>query len=226
MLDVNVASQQERDGLRPIDELLAAYGAGLLDAPRHALVASHLLLKPENRGFVRAVEGALAERLTHEDGGPVARRDARLSSIFADDTPAPAPAAETGRDAILPSPLRRFIGKDLEALGWRFVIPGVREVKLGSYGSGDASLIHVRAGRRLPQHTHEGSELTLVLTGAFSDTQGRYARGDIAFADGAIDHSPRVDDDADCLCFAVTDAPLRLTGPVGRLIERFIIRRH
>ncbi|HEY8579224.1 MAG TPA: ChrR family anti-sigma-E factor [Beijerinckiaceae bacterium] len=221
--------QDDADGARPLDELFAAYGAGALDPARHALVASHLLLKPENRRFVRALEAASGSALAAQEAPPLARRDARLAAIFAAQ-PAPlhAPVAAPADAAsdTLPAPLRRFIGADLGALAWRFVIPGVRECKLGAVGGGDASLIHVRAGRRLPQHTHEGSELTLVLTGAFRDQQGRYARGDIALADSAIDHSPQVDDDGDCLCFAVTDAPLRLTSPIGRLVERFLIRRH
>jgi putative transcriptional regulator len=33
---------------------------------------------------------------------------------------------------------------------------------------------------------------------------------------------PTADDDGDCVCLAVTDAPLRLTGPIGRLFNPFI----
>ena len=32
----------------------------------------------------------------------------------------------------------------------------------------------------MPQHTHEGHELTLVLEGSFHDALGRYGRGDLA----------------------------------------------
>ncbi len=55
---------------------------------------------------------------------------------------------------------------------------------------------------------------------------GRYARGDIAIADGAIDHSPVVDSDEECICFAVTDAPLVLTGPLGRVVQKIFGRTH
>ena len=81
-------------------------------------------------------------------------------------------------------------------------------------------MLWIRGGRRMPSHTHEGSEITLVLSGAFSDVTGRYARGDIAIAEADLDHRPMTDAGEDCLCFAVTDAPLHLTGPVGRLLER------
>ncbi len=232
----DVSAYQQKAGLQDptwgpqLDELLAAYGAGALDPARHALVASHLVLKPDNRRFVRAVENLSASQLMEAEAlAPVAHHDQRLAAIFAMDEVRDAPAASlmaAPEQDVLPAPLRRYIGCELDGLAWRFVVPGVRECKLGAIGGGEASLIHVRAGRRLPKHTHEGAEITLVLSGAFSDVQGRYGRGDIAIADGSVEHSPEIASDADCICFAVTDAPLRLTSPVGRFIEKYVLRRH
>ncbi len=66
-------------------------------------------------------------------------------------------------------------------------------------------------GARLPSHTHEGSEYTLVLKGGFTDVLGHFRRGDVAIADQNVDHSPLADPDEDCFCFVVLDAPIRLT---------------
>ncbi len=74
----------------------------------------------------------------------------------------------------------------------------------------------------MPVHTHEGTELTLVLAGAFSDAHGHFLRGDVAEADASVEHQPVADPGEDCLCLAVTDAPLRLTGPFGRLLNPFL----
>ena len=74
----------------------------------------------------------------------------------------------------------------------------------------------------MPQHTHHGNELTLVLKGAFTDETGLYARGDVAFATSDIDHQPVAEADEECLCFAVVDGGLRLTGPVGRFLNVFM----
>lgn len=216
---------QVHENPRAVDDLLAAYGAGSLDPARHALVATHLLLKPENRRFVRMLENVVAADLLAERAGTVARRDQRLAAIF-DAGDAPSAAPSEGADSVLPEPLRRYMGCELRDVSWSFVVPGVRECRLGEVGRGTASLLRVRAGRRLPQHTHEGSEITLVLTGAFSDPLGRYMRGDIAVADSAIDHSPEVDSDEDCICFAVTDAPLMLTSPLGRVVQRLFAMRN
>jgi putative transcriptional regulator len=90
---------------------------------------------------------------------------------------------------------------------------------------GDVSLFWIGAGKKMPTPTHEGSEVTLVIQGGFTDVIGHYGVGDVAIADQDVDHRPVADDDGeDCLCFAVADAPLVLTGAFGRWVEPF--RKH
>lgn len=218
------SDDRDADGPQPVDALLAAYSAGTLDPSLHALVASHLVLKPDSRRFVSALEQLAADDMTGLPAAPLAGRDEKLAAIFAqgaaERTPA-RPAATAGASDILPPPLRRYLGRDFEAIRWRAKLPGVREYRIEDTGRGDASLLWVKAGRRMPSHTHEGSEVTLVLKGAFSDITGRYGRGDIAIAESDLDHRPMTDPGEDCICFAVTDAPLHLTGPIGRLLDRF-----
>ncbi|MDO9440928.1 MAG: ChrR family anti-sigma-E factor [Beijerinckiaceae bacterium] len=207
---------------QPVDALLAAYCAGALDPSLHALVASHLLIKPESRSFVAALESLAADEMAKAQPEPLARRDEMLSRIFATG-PAPVrPPVTHAASSILPPPLRHYLGRDLDAIRWRTKLPGVKEYRIEGKGRGEASLLWVKAGRRMPSHTHEGSEVTLVLQGAFSDVTGHYGRGDIAIAESDLDHIPVTDADADCICFAVTDAPLHLTGPFGRLLDMFL----
>lgn len=204
-------------GGRPIDALLAGYAAGTLGAPLHALISAHLDLSPANRSYVAALENAAATAL--QDAPAVAPRDrsAMLDAIFSSPVRT-APVVE--RATRLPAPLVRYLGHDLNDVAWRTLLPGIREFHVGGEDEEEATLYWIRAGKRLPSHTHEGSEITLVIQGGFTDASGHYARGDIAIADGDIDHHPTADADMDCICFAVTDAPLRLTGPVGRIVQR------
>ena len=206
---------------RPVDALLAAYSAGTLDPGLHALVASHLLLKPDNRDFVAALEALAASELDSGRPEPLSRRDERLAAIFSAEPVVAQRRLSSVGSSLLPAPLRHYLGHDLEAIRWRAKLPGVKEFRIADNGRGDASLLWVRAGRRMPSHTHEGSEITLVLKGGFSDVTGHYARGDIALAEADLDHKPMTDAGEDCICFAVTDAPLHLTGPFGRLLDRF-----
>lgn len=203
---------------RPLDELLAAYAAGHLSGSLHALVASHLSIKPDNRAFVAALETLKGDELEATPPAPVRNREARLAAIF-DSIDPPETNPVQGCD-VVPGPLARIIGRDFNAVPWRTVLPGIKEYRLKEEQDGEASLLWIRPGRTMPSHTHDGSEVTLVLKGGFTDATGHFTRGDIAIADSDIDHRPRADEGEDCVCFAVTDAPLRLTGTVGRLVQR------
>ena len=214
--------EMNSEASRPVDALLAAYCAGSLSPALHALVASHLAISPQNVAYAAALEGVLSASLGAE--APIADRDARIAAIF--DAPPPAPVAAPPACAVLPPPLRRLIGREFSSIKWRARLPGIMECNIAPEGEGEAKLLWIRAGRKIPFHTHEGTEVTLVLRGAFRDATGRYARGDLAIADSALDHQPVADLGEDCICFAVTDAPLRLTGPVGRIVERLFRHSH
>ncbi len=206
-----------------MDQLLAEYCAGSLPRPLHVLMASHLELSGRNRGYVGALESALAAEMAHADASMAPRNRAeRLNAIFAaEQSPEPKPAKPIMGD-ILPSPLADYLGKPLSDIRWKTKLPGFREAHIETADGVESSLLWVRAGRAMPSHTHVGSEVTLVLSGAFSDMLGNYRRGDVAVADSEIDHRPVIDQGSDCICFVVTDAPLRLTGPIGRIFSRLM----
>jgi putative transcriptional regulator len=204
---------------RALDALLAAYAAGSLGAPLHALVAGHLALNPGSRAFVRSLEAANAAALEASPPVPVPNREAKLAAIFA--APAAGPTGpDPAPDRVLPAPIARFLGISLDRVRWRTLLPGIKAFRIEEAGRGEAALYWIRPGRRMLAHTHEGCEYTLVLKGGFTDSVGRYRRGDIAIADHEVDHRPQADADEDCICYTVTDAPLRLTGPVGRILQR------
>jgi len=58
-----------------------------------------------------------------------------------------------------------------------------------------------------------------VLRGSFTDEIGRFAAGDIADLDDQIEHQPLVDSAEDCICLVATDAPLKFTTLLGRLMQ-------
>lgn len=204
-----------------INALLAGYATGRLPAPLSILVESHLELAPRNRRFVADMELLSGRALDACDPLPLSDRDARLAAIFA--TPEePVAAAAPARSHRLPAALCRFLGHDADSLPWKTVLPGFREHKLGEFDGLKASLFWIRSGLKIPSHTHEGSEVTLVCEGGFSDILGSYERGDISINDSTVDHQPVADDDGDCIGFSVTDGPLRLTGLIGRLFNPFI----
>lgn len=207
-----------------MDELLAGYAAGTLSYPAHALIGAHLEMSGNNRGYVDCLETLAGTSLSDVDPVELGNRDKALSAIFDDadaifsDTMA-VPARD---EAAVPASLNAIIGSSMENLPWKTLLPGVKECKFGEIDGCDTSLLWVRAGRAIPAHTHHGTELTLVLQGGFRDTDGHYVPGDVAFADGDVDHKPIADDGEDCICFAVTAGRLELTGPVGRWFAPFM----
>jgi putative transcriptional regulator len=208
-----------------LEELLSHYACARLGPPLHALVAAHLALSPRNRAFVRALEQAASQALDAASGVPVSDQAGMLAAIFAAPVDAPLPVAPKAETSACPEPLASLLPgvgvKDLRDMPWKRLLPSVKRIVLPDHPEhGAATFYWIRAGARLPAHTHAGQEVTLVLQGAFSDGAGHYKRGDIAIADAEIDHRPVVDAYEDCFCFAVTDAPLLLTGPIGRVVQR------
>jgi putative transcriptional regulator len=211
----------------PSLELLLDYAAGSTGEAAGLALATHLALCPECREVVAQLEsvgGALLEAIE-----PAAVPPDSLDNLLARlDKPVPAYRSPADATALgpVPQPLRGYIGQGLETIRWKRVMRGVEQAEVavdrGLTGHVRARLLRIAPGVRVPRHTHAGTEMTLVLAGGFSDGDKQYRRGDFSFGDGATDHSPVADDDGECLCLTVTDAPLRLTGPLMRLLNPFI----
>lgn len=202
------------------DEWLVDYAAGTAPEPVAVLLQSHLSLCPAARATVarlEAVGGALLDGLA-----PAAMAPGALDAVLARlDGPAPAALPQATAHPTIPAALLPYTGPDLDRLAWKRVVKGVDEAVLG-VGAGNSyrmSLLRIVGGRAIPEHTHSGDELLMVLDGAFEDGRGHYMRGDVCAADDSVTHAPTADRAGDCLCLAVTSGPIRLTGSWGRLLN-------
>ena len=74
----------------------------------------------------------------------------------------------------------------------------------------------------MPDHGHKGTEMTMVLKGAFQDDDGYFARGDVEIADSDLHHTPVADIHEDCICLAVADAPLEFNRLLPKIAQRFL----
>lgn len=200
----------------PGEEWLWGYAMGALPEAASLLVASHLTFCPACRAAVRDAEtigGAwlggqevsLAMATARPSGGGLAQ--------------APAPGAPGG----LPRPLLRHAGGGVETLPWRRVGPGIERADLAGPAAGPAAfMLRVAPGAPVPRHSHDGEELTLVLTGAYQDEIGRFAAGDVADLDRATTHRPVAERDAPCVCLVVLEGRLRFSSPLARLVQPFV----
>jgi putative transcriptional regulator len=208
----------------PPEGLLFDYATGALSQPWSVLVATHLTLCPACRaeaGRLDELGGVLMDeaRPVPLAGGALADLMARIDGEEPIAIPSAPPPVD---DPVLPRPLAAYLGCDLAGVPWRTILPGVQEYAVPNPGpAGRPAMLRIRAGRPVPRHTHAGNEAIVLLAGGFTDGIGHYRRGDVSWADGSHEHKPVADRDADCICFTVTDAPVRFTGRIGRLLNFF-----
>jgi putative transcriptional regulator len=207
----------------PPEDLLADFAAGRLEEAHQLVVGVHIAGCARCGRFVQAIEqlGGLAL----EDIEPVPVASDAFEQVMSRIHDAPekraAPTAEVarGNEQDVPAALRNYrIGKR------RRIAPGLsmRPIELSGSGTARAFLLRSAPGSRMLEHTHTGTELTLVLEGSFSHEGGRFGAGDFDFGDETLDHQPTVGDGEPCLCLVAMTGDLRINGFFGRLISPFV----
>jgi putative transcriptional regulator len=115
-----------------------------------------------------------------------------------------------------------YLQVSLGALRWRGGVGGVSIAKLRTDDGDRLWLLRARAGVVLPRHSHRGSELTLVLQGAYVVGDQIYGAGALEDADEDTCHQPIVTSVDECLCLAATTGPLKFHGWAARLAQRYL----
>ena len=206
----------------PGEDLLVSYGAGGIGESWSLAVATHLALCPACRRTVADLEdigGVLLDDSSPEimSAGALDRAFAALDAPAASKT---APPAE--KSATLPQPLRNYVSGDVDTVPWRSVGGGVRQHIITTSDKAWSRLLLIPPGRPVPEHGHQGRELTLVLSGSFTDQHGAHSRGDMEDVAEDTVHSPTAGPGENCVCLAITDAPIKFTALLPRLIQPFI----
>ena len=200
----------------PAEELLAAYSAGSLPLSQALCVAAHL----EHCGVCVHELQQLEPAPTTEH----LKQDllARLDSLE-DDIPDTTVAA----DSSIPRCLRQFVASDYQSLRWKRVSPGIQTVELCRDSNGArVELLKIKPGSSAVTHSHSGDEYTVILEGSFSDEYGLYRQGDFVVKHVNDRHTPVATLDRECICLAVTEGPIQLTGFLGRLLNPFLRRSY
>jgi len=206
------------------DELLLDYASGNLSEGWSLVVATHMAMCPSCRRRLAAMEGAAGALLEKVDATDVPadsweRMKQRLEGIRIEEvkqTPAAAPSGAT----VFPEPLRSYVGADLSTVKWQALGLGAYHLRIPTDDpTTQVRLLRIPAGKPVPEHTHVGRELTLVLAGSFRDGSDLFGRGDIEEADDDLLHTPKASPGEDCICLAVTEAPLKFSSWIVRLIQ-------
>ncbi|MCB1731460.1 MAG: ChrR family anti-sigma-E factor [Halieaceae bacterium] len=205
-------------------DLLTEHAAGNLPLAQAACVSAHMNYCEQCRrtsGQLQALGSVLFGNL---QGVPVG--EAQLDAVLArlDDEP-PLSYANARRETAgrTPAILQRLMSGDFSDLAWKKI---TSSLSISYLKTGDPNyefaLYHIKAGGRIPEHTHRGSEMTLVLEGGFSDADGSYHQGDFLLREPSDVHAPTAVQSEDCICLAVLDAPLKFTSWKYRWMNPFL----
>lgn len=204
------------------DDILLAYATGDLAEGSSLLIATHLALCPSCRAVVRDAEAVGGALLDDVGTVPIAENSfARTMDRIGAAEATPQHTATTATaHPLLPEPLRGYMGGDVGTLRWKRLGRGAYHIPIPTGDAGTrARLLRIPAGAPVPEHGHNGLELTLVLCGSFTDKVGGFGRGDVQEADASLEHQPIAGSEEDCICLAVTDAPLRFKSWAARLAQ-------
>ena len=213
----------------PTELMLRAFAADELPLPLAVGVSAHCELCPDCAARLKGCEEELARQYLEPADQPAAisetmplELDAMLAGILQQPVASP---AELGQP-VRPAPELRVAGQSYHlprvlarhhAPKWRHV-GAIRQHSLPLDEMGArASLLHIEAGGRIPEHTHKGYELTLLLAGNMQEGDICYQAGDFIWRDASHAHSPHTPDG--CLCYTVQDAPVQFTKGLSRLLN-------
>lgn len=203
----------------PPNEMLVEYASGAATPGIALLVAAHLTHAPESRRKVAELE-ALGGALLADEAPAVMREGALKAALGALEAGAEEPRPARGIDGgPLPRPVIDAVGIPFEEIPWRFRLPGIAEYEIAEIEGERISLLRARPGARIPQHTHEGTEMTLVLAGTLQDQGEVYGPGELAINAESDDHKPTIIGDETCYCLVVMDGRMRFTGTFSRVLN-------
>ncbi|WOX05835.1 ChrR family anti-sigma-E factor [Microbulbifer pacificus] len=227
----------------PDNNMLLEHASGSLNWAHSLAVSAHLQLCPKcaaQMKLLNRIGGALLESVepvsTNAPTDDADQAFARLMGRI--DTDADQ-AEETAGEKVIATVEKPFISRDPvfanlppvveklmhgnPALKWRRLSKGLREARLKTGQTQHEVAFHrIAAGNKVAEHDHRGKEITMVLYGSFSDADGIYSRGDFLVREPGEVHRPTATQDQECLCFSVVEAPVALTGFVGKLVNPFL----
>lgn len=206
------------------DATLLRYASGDLDEAFSVVAAAHIGMCETCRKAVRTAEEVGGHLL--DDIEPEALSGSAVDRMMmALDAPQPEPAAAADEPAAaegdVPLPLRRYIGPSLAAVHWQRLAPGVarHRIELKTETKSSLYMLRIAPGKSVPEHGHGGSEMTLILSGAYRDDLGRFGPGDVADLDEHVEHRPKVEGDEPCICLVTTEAPTRFKNVISRILQ-------
>ena len=212
-----------------IETAIINYAAGKLTPAKHALISCAIELNPDVAEFA-ALNTSVAASLLDEVK-PVSLSPLFIGKVL--ETLSFGHPYDVANDhnpkRIMNAPpvSKGLVNRDvIKNMSWKSLIPGVavRDV-LGNRKTKNGErlyLLKVKAGMRMPEHTHQGEEWALILSGGYHVDGKTYRRGDLHFENETNSHAPVTCEGEDCICLAMTEAPLVMKGWFPKLVQKVV----
>lgn len=211
----------------PNHDLLNRYACGELESASSIMLSAHLELCPHCRQKLEFIEAEQASELEKSEPAALSPSlNAMMLDIMAQesvdipvlDEVADSQLAMEDKSYPLPSVLQRHNDK----IGPWSRLPGnIKRAQVDVCGESKMNFIYMDSDSALPEHTHQGQEITLVLAGEFYDENGTYLPGDFIVQTQDDKHLPRTREGQDCLCLTLLNAPLHFTSGLATLLNPF-----
>ncbi|MDO6693945.1 ChrR family anti-sigma-E factor [Aliiglaciecola sp. 3_MG-2023] len=213
----------------PSQQQLREFAQGLSAPALSLVISAHADMCPICRKQLAQMERESAKAL--DDARLVGQSEqvVDFASMLADITCLPAaevPSSNSisrqieldGRKFTVPRALKRYVEK---TGNWSHLLGNLWQAPVDLGPVGKANFIFMQKEGRVPEHTHRGTELTLVIDGEFSDGISHYDTGDFILMDSNNTHAPYSEASEGCLVFTIVDAPLHFTSGIARLLNPF-----
>ncbi len=201
----------------PDPSSLMSCSAGSMPEPLAAVMATHISLCPSCRKQLLRLDSVGTAIFNSLPRTETAR--GRPAALSAEPDVAVASRRVLARGD-LPEAVVEVLRPTGKGLPWRRMGLGlwVLPIPLSEGTEGKLSLVKVAPGVAIPEHGHSGSELTIILDGAYTDELGTFKVGDVADVDDTTAHKPVADPEQGCICLTAFEGRSQFKGLMARLI--------
>lgn len=207
------------------EDIITDYALGNLSPAKHIVMACQSEIS-EKVGEEVSFQEEIASTLMTET------ESVSLSPLFLGEVLSNLPSRD-GEDVTLvsyqglaPKTLRSALGHGLKDVKWGSLVPGVAvHDVLGNrrYQQGDRLyLLKAKGGMQMPEHSHNGEEWSLILTGSYSVGDKTYTRGDLHIEDETVTHAPHITEGEECICLVMTQGPLVMKSWLPKIVQKIV----
>lgn len=212
--------------LHPTQQQLQKFADGTIDPVMGLVVAAHVDMCECCQQQVAKFEEALSDDVftISEDTILTSEMEQMMQTIMESSSPSEGAYCEVphveldGRFFQLPRALGSFAKR---TDGWSHLVGKLWQSSAVISGDVKGHFVFLGPGAQVPEHTHKGDEVTLVIDGEFEDEFGLYKEGDFIVRNGEHQHTPKTVSANGCLVFTIVDEPLHFTSGVARLLNPF-----